>query len=240
MKIAIGITGLWRPDIQFNPVLSMRDLKRKFNADLYTHTWKGREQELPEEFREKGKFFPSEEPVMDYHPIFDPDPTTNPKHHWYRKTKTLGSKTINANKQILSYCNLFDNIPDEYDLYIKTRWDVKINPMFNFEKYIKLVMLHGPVGFMIRESGPNAFPFLDTEGKIVKKEKSKVNNNDWHDMLSDSLIMHKRQHLDTSMVYDLHERKQLLGAEWGWWQVLSKPFGGDFHTSVYGGTLLVR
>ncbi len=59
-------------------------------------------------------------------------------------------------------------------------------------------------------------------------------------MISDYLIMHKEEHLNTKEVYFLHENKQLLGAEFGWWQILSKPFGGNNHTSVYGGVILVR
>ena len=59
-------------------------------------------------------------------------------------------------------------------------------------------------------------------------------------MLSDYLIMHRKKDIDTDKVYKLHSKKNLLGAEWGWWQILSKPSGGENHTSVYGGIILVR
>ena len=75
---------------------------------------------------------------------------------------------------------------------------------------------------------------------MVAKDSSNINNNDWYQMLADNLIIHTSEQLDTSYVYQLHEDKQLLGCEWGWWQTFSKPHGGLNHTSVYGGVRLLR
>ena len=239
MKVAIGISGIYRKNLLFDPIESIENIKKKFNADVYFHTWENKEDQIPSRFKKKGFFFTSPEPEINYHPLFDPAPTSNPKLLFYRKTKL--NKEINqfSNKQIIGYSNLFDKIPKKYDIYIRTRWDVMINPKFNFQKYFKFVD-KGPVGFMIREVGPNYYPLNKVEGKIVPKKKSKVNFNDWHEMLSDYLIMHKESNINTKNVYALHESQQLLGSEWGWWQVLSKPYGGDNHTCIYGGVILVR
>ncbi len=239
-KIAISFTGLYRPNIQIPPMQSIELMKKKFGADLYFHTWYGREHEVPEIYRTQiGKFFPSKEPKMEYHPVFDPEPTTNPKHHWYKKTRFDGHKTINGNKQIISYAQLFEMIPKKYDIYIKTRWDTTINPVFNFHQFYPLLE-EGPVGFMTRGQGPNAHDYTSEKHKVVPKTKSKTENNDWHDMLSDTMIMHKEEHFDPKLVMKLHREKQLLSSEWGWWQVMSKPFGGDNHTCVYGGCHIIR
>ncbi len=239
MRIAIGISGLFRSKLCINPVNSVKKIVNRFNADLYCHTWSGLESEVPDIFKKEGMFFTTPEPTINYHPLLDPDATTNPKHLYYRKNEVNKEQNKFANKQIIGYSNLYDKIPKKYDIYIRTRWDVMINPKFNFEKFYSL-LTQGPVGFMIRESGPNYFPFRKKEGRIVPKVKSKTKNNDWHDMLSDYLIMHKEEHIDTKKIYDLHDKKQLLGSEFGWWQVLSKSSGGDGHTSVYGGVILVR
>jgi len=239
-KIAISFTGLYRGGIQIPPPKSIALMRQKFKADLYFQTWIGREHEVPQEYKDNiGHFFATNEPKMDYHPIFDPEPTTNPKHLWYRETKTDGEKTINANKQIISYAQLFEMIPKKYDIYIKTRWDTTINPTFNFEHFYSMLE-EGPVGFMTRGVGPNSHDYLSTKHKIVPKVKSETNNNDWHDMLSDTIIMHKEEHFDPKLVFKLHQEKQLLGAEFGWWQIMSKPFGGESHTSVYGGCHIIR
>ena len=241
MKIAVGISGIYRPKV--GPVKqNIEQIQKKFNADMYYHTWDSRENDVPEEYRfaTGNSFFTSPEPTMTYHPVFDPEPTLNRKHTWYRKTKDKATKTLHGNKQILGYCNLYDKIPKNYDLYVRTRWDVMINPHFDFAAWFDRVINEGTVGFMIRDSGANYFPFRGKKGKMVAKDSSNINNNDWYQMLADNLIIHTSEQLDTSYIYQLHEDKQLLGCEWGWWQTFSKPHGGLNHTSVYGGVRLLR
>lgn len=240
MKIAVSLTGLYRAHVSRDPIESIQEMQDKFKCDMYFHTWMGRENEVPEQYKIIGKFYTCPEPKMEYHPIFDPEPTTNPKHLWYRESKRHGHKTINGNKQILSYADLYQLIPDDYDIYIKTRWDTRINPDFDFSQFYDTVLNEGPVGFMTRNQGPNAFDYMSKKHKIVPKVKSETENSDWHDMLADTLIMHTREHFDSQHVFNLHKQENLLGSEWGWWQIMSKPHGGEIHTSVYGGVTLVR
>ena len=241
MKIAVGISGIYRPRVG-SVEKNIEQIQRKFDADMYYHTWDEYEKDIPAEYKMNTgvSFFTSPEPIVKYHPIYDPAPTNNRKHAWYIKTRDPRTKFKHSNKQIIGYCNLYDNIPKNYDLYIRTRWDVMINTKFHFYEWFDNAINSGPVGFMIRESGPNYFDFHKNEGRMVVKDESNENHNDWYQMLSDSLIIHSSEHLDTKRVYQLHEEKQLIGAEWGWWQVMSKPYGGLGHTSVYGGARLLR
>ena len=239
MKIAIGISGLYRPNIYFDPIKSIQEIKEKFDADLFTHTWDGYEDTIPKIFKKEGFFFTSEEPQLTYRPLFDPESSSNPKLLYYINNKIHSEKQKFSNKQIIGYANLFDKIPKDYDIYIRTRWDIMINTKFNFERFYSFLK-SGPVGFMTREFGPNYYSYKKNEGKLIEKQKNPKIYNDWFESLADSLIMHKAEHLDTGKVYSLHLQKQLLGSEFGWWQVMSKPFGGNQHTCVYGGVVLVR
>jgi hypothetical protein len=47
------------------------------------------------------------------------------------------------------------------------------------------------------------------------------------------LIIHHRKHFDVKQVTQLDKNCELLPNEWGWYQVLSAPYGG-IHTSVHG------
>ena len=63
--------------------------------------------------------------------------------------------------------------------------------------------------------------------------------DDWYGYLPDNMIMHRREHFDSDLVKTLHKEKNLAPAEFGWYQVMSEPYG-DIHTSVHGGVMLVR
>jgi len=101
MKIAIGISGLYRNNVGGNGVRrrpvsvssNLLEMKNKFKADMYYHTWDTELNKIPLEYR-SGNFFTTPEPIMEYHPIFDPKPTRSPKHHWYRRTKSVGSNWV--------------------------------------------------------------------------------------------------------------------------------------------------
>jgi hypothetical protein len=89
----------------------------------------------------------------------------------------------------------------------------------------------GPVGFMIR---PN-------RGQSIHEDLPVSTNkdDDWYQFLPDALIFHRKEQYNVDYVYELHEQKNLLPAEWGWYQIMSKPYG-DIHTSVHGGADVAR
>ena len=132
MKIAVGISGIYRPRVG-SVEKNIEQIQKKFDADMYYHTWDEYEKDIPPEYKMNSgtNFFTSPEPIVSYHPIYDPKPTNNRKHAWYIRTRDPRTKFKHSNKQIIGYCNLYDNIPKNYDLYIRTRWDVMINTKFN-------------------------------------------------------------------------------------------------------------
>ena len=76
------------------------------------------------------------------------------------------------------------------------------------------------------------------------KEKPKPNDGaehsqDWNYSINDHMIIHPMSLWSTKRVHELHENKKLQVAEWGWYQVLSQPYG-DNHHSYYGGVTLER
>mgnify|MGYP001178985969 CR=1 FL=1 len=80
----------------------------------------------------------------------------------------------------------------------------------------------------------------DANKLIPLSEKAQNDkNDDWYGYLPDSLIMHRREHFDTSLVTKLHSEKNLAPAEWGFYQVMSEPYG-DIHTSIHGGAHIAR
>lgn len=124
-----------------------------------------------------------------------------------------------------------DRIPDDYDLIMRTRWETMVSKKFNYNRYKQIAIDKGPIGFMIR---PNRNQSIDGDLE-VSKDKS----DDWFQFLPDALIFHKKEQFNTKLVRELHVQKNLLPAEWGWHQILSKPYG-DIHTSVHGGAHVAR
>ena len=45
--------------------------------------------------------------------------------------------------------------------------------------------------------------------------------------------MRPQKHFDHAMVRKLVKNEALLPAQWGWYQILSEPYG-DIHSSVHG------
>ena len=83
---------------------------------------------------------------------------------------------------------------------------------------------------MVRDNrGPN---FGSGKLQELPKDENDI-NNDWFHFLPSSLIIHHRKHFDVKQVTQLDKNCELLPNEWGWYQVLSAPYGG-IHTSVHG------
>jgi hypothetical protein len=228
MRIALCITGLYRnwvnPPI---PKLVNSMIKILKPTDVYYHTWT--------EIKDKNPYdvYHCPEPILDYHPIDDVRiECLHEKFIQYKKDKILHDITANRNKQLLGYADLMSKIPDNYDLIIRARWETIVSEKFDYKSYKEKALHDGPVGFMIR---PNRNQSID-DNLIVSKDKS----DDWFYFLPDALIFHKKEQFNVDLVHSLHKEKNLLPAEWGWHQILSRPYGGDIHTSVHGGAHIAR
>ena len=55
--------------------------------------------------------------------------------------------------------------------------------------------------------------------------------------INDALIFHPRRLWNTELVDSLHSERNLMGAEEGWYQVLSEPWG-NIHKSWHGGAYM--
>jgi len=230
MKTAILVTGQYRPHVR-DAQLLIKKMESVFKAQMFFHTWNDSVSQTPIEYHNRLEY--CKEPVIDYHPISDIEWVG--KHgKWdnYRKKRLLYNKTQHANKQILAYADLLSKIPDDFDVLIRMRWDILISQKVDFKPYLEKAYEEGPVGFMTRgRPGHHVDNLLDVPKDDIM--------DDWYGYLPDSLIMHKREHFDIDLVKKLHKEKNLAPAEWGFYQVMSEPYG-DIHTSMHGGALIAR
>jgi hypothetical protein len=227
MKIALCITGIYRdwvtPSI---PTLVKSMIDTLSPSSVYFHAWSSQKNSIPYNVHH------CPEPILDYHPVDDVTvPCLHAKFKEYKEKKLCHEKTANRNKQLLGYADLMSKISDDYDLIIRARWETMVSPNFNYNKYKEKALEVGPVGFMIR---PNRNHLIHQE-----KEVSKDPADDWFQFLPDALIFHRKEQFNVELVRSLHEQKNLLPAEWGWHQILSKPYG-DIHTSIHGGAHVAR
>lgn len=227
MKTALCITGVYRDWV--NPPIpqlieSMIGVLKP--TDVYFHTWSKYKNTIPYDV------YHCPEPILEYHPVDDVTvPCLHTKFKMYKEKKILHNKTADRNKQLLGYADLMSKIPDYYDLIIRARWETIVSPTFDYDKYKKKALDIGPVGFMIR---PNRNQSIHEDVEV-----SKNHSDDWFQFVPDALIFHHKSQFNVKLVYSLHEQKNLLPAEWGWYQILSKPYG-DIHTSVHGGAHVAR
>jgi hypothetical protein len=229
MKTALCITGIYRPWV--NPPIPylIEEMKKILNpTDVYYHTWS--------EYKDKTPFdvHHCPEPVLNYHPVDDVTvECLHGKFIKYKENKLFRNKTFHRNKQLLGYADLMSKIPDDYDLIIRARWETIVSNKFNYKKYMDIALEKGPVGFMIREKRKQPQTVHD-DFKV-----SKDIYEDWFQFLPDALIFHKKEQYNIDLVKTLHKQKNLLPAEWGWYQILSKPYG-TIHTSVHGGAHVAK
>ena len=230
MKTAILITGQYRPHV-LNAKQLIGQMEAVFKTQIFFHTWNSGVGKVPIEYHNRLEY--CKEPVVDYHPISDIEWTgKHGKWDKYLQGRLLYNKTQHQNKQILAYADLLSKIPDDFDVLIRMRWDILVSKKVNFKPYLEKAYEEGPVGFMVR--GNRGHP-LDNLLDVPKDDIM----DDWYGYLPDSLIMHKREHFDIDLVKKLHKEKNLAPAEWGFYQVMSEPYG-DIHTSVHGGALIAR
>tara|TARA_B100000902_G_C27124751_1_gene820513 strand:+ start:69 stop:764 length:696 start_codon:yes stop_codon:yes gene_type:complete len=231
MKLALCIHGLYRPNIYPIPKHLIINLIKTFStADVYYHTWSNKIESIPIEYI--GKLENCTEPKINYHPIVDSK--TDCKHaKWenYKKQKLLFDKMQHASKQILGYADLISKINKKYDVIIRARWDTQISTDIDFGPYLKEALEH-PIGFMTRPTRRHNL------NELIEVDKTNE-ADDWFCYLADVLIFHSPKHFDPKYVHKLHKEENLWPCEWGWWQVMSEPYG-DIHNCYHGGAVIAR
>lgn len=246
MKIAILVSGQvrgkWKRNIK-------RVQGRLPDADVFTSTWSGNGNDGIVDFVH-------DQPSIDYHPTLDVEPYPTFKFISYKKDMEEGRNTTSKKQaqyrtmQILGYDNLLNDIPDEYDMCVRMRFDtyVSLDTSIDWTSLIKRSYEENiAIGFGTRDSRwkhginklrelPRYYPPVDR----VENSYDPVNvTNDWAYYLMDPLIIHPRKLWDSKRVWDLHNNKQLRNSEEGWYQILSEPYK-DSHVCYYGGAHVER
>jgi hypothetical protein len=236
MKTAILVTGQYRPHVKDAQIL-MKKVEAVFKTHMFFHTWSDDAVKIPIEFHNRLVY--CAEPELDYHPHDIEWIGKHGKWEPYVNKKLRRSAVQHQNKQILAYADLLSKVPDDFDVLIRTRWDVLVSEKVNFKPYLEKAYEEGPVGFMIRGNRGHNLDKLVELPKNDTQQPIEFKMDDWYGYLPDSLTMHKREHFDIDLVKRLHKEKNLAPAEWGWYQVMSEPFG-DIHTSIHGGAAIMR
>ena len=245
MKVAVCLSGICRGKVQRN----LDALKEHFPYDYFFATWKGREAEA-------SKILPGveiqtfEEPKMHYHPVIDipEELVTTPKMKAYRQKFQNGGyghdmkvRTLNHTKQVLGHAYQLQTLDPSYDMIIRVRYDVLVSDKVDFTKYLEESYNNKEaIGFGVRGGRHKSIHNFKEIEKIYPNEMTPPDvSHDWGWYLMDPLIFHPRSLFDVGRTLKLHEEKKLMAAEWGWYQVLSKPYG-DNHRSVYGGAQIEK
>ena len=233
MKIALCVSGRWNDACDQKWINRTQQLIP--HDRMFTGTWTG--QQLLANYY----FY---EPENEYHPIIDVQPypanTSELRHREFQKIirlvasgdKTLDPKLVkqayhsaNWHKQILMHNEMMKSIPEEYDMVIRTRFDVVVSEVIPWQE-------------LIEESYEDMFAIgfntMHWSGMYGHNELKEFEEKFF---LSDALIMHPREIWDTDLVDRLYKDKELKSAEEGWYQILSEPFG-MYHKSYHGGCYL--
>ena len=243
MKIGICISGICRGNLEKN----IQSIKNHFSGDYFYGTWDT--HVLPKYLKDANIFY-IKEPTMDYHPILDVDDLKAPKLKTIKKQMTIPSnlntteyrnRTLHHTKQILIHNEMMKKIDSSYDMIIRLRYDTFLSSRVDLNSYLKKSYKDNiAIGFGTRTSRHKNINILYEIPKIYPTENPPASvSQDWGWYLMDPLIFHPRNLWDTNLVDRLHKEKKLLPAEYGWYQILSEPYG-DNHLSVYGGAQIEK
>lgn len=234
MKTALCLSGRWNEHCHQKWMDRTQELIP--HDKMFTGTWKGQDYDAD-------YFF--DEPDNLYHPVFDTEPYPDDASilrrdifpHYlerhkedpnYHNTQLKHAYACaNWHKQLLIHNEMMKSIPKEYDMIIRTRFDVIVSDQLPWKDMIK-----------------------DSYDRIIPKGFNCMNYYGTHDFnrikgmgrettyyINDALIIHPRECWDTDLVDSLYKDKKLKSAEEGWYQILSEPFG-FYHESYHGGCYL--
>lgn len=231
MKVAVCVTGLVRSRNPMGNVKRYNELhkQRLPNCDFFYTTWEDQKPQFEKNFPDETCFY-YKQPTNSYHPYLDANPSD-----YNQVTKLYADRvkwaagldsqrkqwTSHHAKQILNYAYLVRDMPQDYDVLVRIRFDSVINKRHRFDKYIKDAYNKGTVhGFGVTKK------HMFNEFYDSTTEKHKV-------YMLDQCIIHRRDVFDTQFAIDAFNEKRLMAAEWGWYQTLSHPHGG-IHKNHHG------
>lgn len=236
MRIALCISGKCdSPDAKKH----VENLKKFFPFDTYTAAWDRDDRTMEVDY-----LFP--EPEMQYNPIIDSGALDYECLTTKKWKMALNSESFQLDrytsgmtnwtnvmkhwsKQILIHNELMRIVTD-YDLIIRARFDIILSDRIEWDKFLqKSYDEECPIGFNTRHISEYA-------GLYHNLIHDKVNH---HCNVADALLFHPRNLWDCDFVDRLHREQRLSGAEIGWYQILSEPYG-NFHYNYHGGVYIEK
>jgi hypothetical protein len=236
-EIAVCINGLARENYE----AALKNIHKVFPYDTFYMHWSGRQKpNVPD-------CLYMDEPTYDYHNILEtktkPDCTIWQKYtrkpeppqgrggkiHW---KPGLWQATKDNSKQILSHYHLVNTLPKQYKTIIRIRYDLIVSTRVDFTPYIEMAQEGLVVGFGGSRGGLyGPPPFLTRHSHYDCRRCT-----GWY--IWDHMFFHPRDRLKN--VEKLYKEKDLLGAEWGLYQVLCHQWGDKNYINVDGGTVLTK
>ena len=229
-KIAVCVSGITSRIPEYKKIV---DLQRKVfgEYDFFFQQWEGYPKpEVP-------NCLYSPEPSWKYHVITEAKQKPDcPIYERYTKpggkifAKRLTKQFSYSANQIISHTDLVESLPGEYTHIIKTRFDTLVSTKVDFKPYIKMLLEGWTIGFY---QGGKENP---TPAHTLTEYDHTGPRCKWR--LFDHLIFHPRNRL--ANVYKFKEEGKLLGAEWGWYQLLIDQWGDLKYKNVVGGESLLK
>lgn len=243
MKTAICISGICRGNVAKN----IESVRRNFpNCDVFYATWIDKETDIST-LLPGVRYNLYKQPKLNYHPIADIKELPAPKIRIQREkllrkeySKQWRERTKHHTKQILIHDYLLKDIPSDYDMIIRSRFDTFIVDTVNINSYLKRSYKENiAIGFGTRDSRHPDINIIREVPRVYPDGKDTNISQDWGWYLMDPLIIHPRKLWNHKLVTELHNSKKLAAAEFGWYQILSQPYS-DSHVSVYGGVQIEK
>ena len=241
MKLAVCVSGVPRSGVGEKQELNrdfkrnVRNLKKNFpGANFFFGTWRPYGNVLDKELPGQD-YWLFDEPKAHYHPYLDMKPVDMVSDKMreyagiYRKKPRLHERTRHQTKQILCHAMMVDKLPEKYDVIIRSRFDTFTLHDVDFNKYvINTYKNKTAIGFACLK--PHWPTFQVNREQLDADPDGKLSH---YRYLFDALIMHHGDCINTKSIYKLHQDKKLCPAEFGWYQVLSKPYN-DNHRCISG------
>lgn len=222
MNIAVCLCGVNDKDSNI-----VEQLKYKFpEAKFYFHTWTNKTHLIDKKYHKNLKTL--HYPKWHYHPM-DVDPPS--KHAKYLRSRDIPELKENfyfGLLPLIQYFDLLKKVPAEHDLIIKSDFNIRFDRQVDLEHHIRVAYEKGPVGFLTRSN--RGAQFGSGKWSDVDKENP---HDDWYNYMPGKFMIHNRRHANHRVFKKLLSEKKLYPDNWGWYQVMSQPFG-DNHHSYHG------
>lgn len=198
MRVAVCIGGIVRGEAEKNIEL----MRNVFPYDFYFSTWNTVKCSI----------------VLDNFKVYD-EPRTLDLDEVNHPNKKIREKLRHRHKQILAHAYMLKDLPLEYDMIIRARYDIKVYPNDSWLEFLNASYTNKiPIGFSRRPTSRVSKEFTE---KIYGTKKGSTPEK-LGGGLNDLIIFHPRNLFNSEKVLELYDNRELKVAEHGWWQVLVK------------------